>query len=101
MQDPQFALTLFEQIRKTHPSSAAAQYGVTRSLDLLADLKRSNEMLKRAINEYMKYIEMGQQLNDTEFKTAAERCIERMRFIGNVSTIHQFARRILPSNGYY
>jgi len=81
MQDPQSALTLFEKILQTHPTSAAAQYGLAKTLDILADLNRSNEILKRAINEYQKYIEFGAKLNDTEFKVAAERCIERMRFI--------------------
>jgi len=80
MQDPQSALTLFEKILQTHPTSAAAQYGLAKTLDILADLNRS-KILKRAINEYQKYIEFGAKLNDTEFKVAAERCIERMRFI--------------------
>lgn len=83
-QDPKFALTQYEKILQTHPTSAAAQYGKAKSLDLLADLNRSNDMLKLAINEYVKYIEFGPKINDTQFKVAAERCIERMRFIGNV-----------------
>lgn len=85
MQDPQNALTQFEQILRNHPTSAAAQYGLAKALDHLADLNHSNELLKKAINEYQKYIGFGAKLNDTEFKTAAERCIERMRFIGNVN----------------
>lgn len=84
VQDPQSALVQFEQIRKAHPTSAAAQYGIAKSLDDLADLNRSNQLLRRAIDEYEKYIEFGSKLNDSEFKVAAERCIERMRFIGNV-----------------
>lgn len=84
VKDPQSALTQFERIRKTHPTSIAAQYGVAKALDELADLKRSNALLKRAIEEYEKYISLGAKLNDTEFKIAAERCINRMRFIGNV-----------------
>lgn len=84
VQDPQSALTQFERIRQTHPTSAAAQYGVAKALDDLADLRRSNSLLRRAIDEYEKYIEFSDKLNDTEFKVAAERCIDRMRFIGNV-----------------
>lgn len=84
MQDPQSALTQFERIRQTHPKSVAAQYGLAKALDDLADLKRSNALLRRAIDEYEKYINLESKLNDTEFKLAAERCIERMRFIGNV-----------------
>lgn len=84
VQDPQSALTQFERIRQSHPTSAAAQYGVAKALDELADLKRSNNVLRRAIDEYEKYIAFSDKLNDAEFKLAAERCIERMRFIGNV-----------------
>lgn len=82
-QDPKNALILFETILQTHPNSAAAQYGKVKSLDRLADLNRSNSMLKRAIDGYRQLIESdGNRLNDTIFKEAAERCVERMRFIG-------------------
>lgn len=84
MQDPQSALILFEHILQTHPTSTAAQYGLAKAVDNLADRNRSNKLLKRAIDEYKKYIGFGSRLNDTEFKTGAERCIERMRFIGKV-----------------
>lgn len=84
VKDPQSALTQFERIRQIYPASTAAQYGVAKALDELAELKRSNALLKRAIDEYEKYISLGAKLNDTEFKVAAERCIDRMRFIGNV-----------------
>lgn len=84
VQDPQSALAKFEQIRQAHPTSAAVQFGLAKALDKLADLNRSNQILRRAIDEYEKYIEWGVKLNDTQFKVAAERCIERMRFIGNV-----------------
>lgn len=71
-----------------YPQSAAVQYGLANALDTLADMNRSNVLLRRAIAEYEKYIELGSKLNDTEFKLAAERCIERMRFIGNVQHSH-------------
>lgn len=102
MQDPQSALTQFEQIIQTHPSSPAAQYGIAKALDDLADMNRSNQLLKRAITEYEKYIELGSKLNDTEFATAAERCIDRMRFIGNVNflTLASFSRHSIRCNCY-
>lgn len=82
-QDPKNALILFETIHQTHPNLTAARYGKVKSLDRLAELNRSNSMLKRAIDEYRQLIETdGDRLNDTQFKRAAERCIERMRFIG-------------------
>lgn len=93
-QNPQSVLTQFERIRDTHPTSSIAQYNYAKALDHLADLNRSNQLLLRAINEYQKYLEMGQLLSDIEFKTAAERCIERMRFIGNVKQFECFHSKI-------
>lgn len=76
-QDPKNALILFETILQTHPNSTTARYGKAKSLDRLAEMNRSNSMLKRAIDEYRQLIESdGNRLNDTLFKTAAERCIE-------------------------
>lgn len=89
VQDPQFALTHFERLRQMHPTSAAVQYGLAKALDILAELNRSNVLLRRAIDEYQKYLGLGNKLNDTQFKLAAERCIERMRFIGNVQRINR------------
>ncbi|XP_031625647.1 aspartyl/asparaginyl beta-hydroxylase isoform X3 [Contarinia nasturtii] len=103
-EDPLSALTLFEQIRQTYPASTAAQYGIAKALDSLADLKRSNSLLRRAIEEYEKYINMGDKLNDTEFKVAAERCIERMRFIGEHTKavpVHEKLIERFDDNPYY
>lgn len=81
--DPKHALILYETILQTHLHSTAARYGQAKALDRLSELQRSNSMLKRAIDVYRKLIEGdGDQLNDTVLKEAAERCIERMRFIG-------------------
>lgn len=81
MQDPQIAITIFEQILKNHSASSSAQLGLAKSLDRLAELNRSNDILKRAISEYEKYIAMD-KVNDTDLKWAAERCIDRIRFSG-------------------
>lgn len=82
VQNPQSALTLFEQIHQNHPKSPAAQYHYAKALDHLAELNRSNQLLKTAIDEYQKYLELGSTLNDSDFKMVAERCIDRIRFIG-------------------
>lgn len=85
VQNPQSALTILEQVRDNHPTSSIAQYSLAKALDRLAEFNRSNALLKRAIDAYKEYLEMDSKLTDTEFKLAAERCINRMRFIGNVS----------------
>lgn len=87
IQNPESALTLFEQIHKNHPTSPSAQYHYAKALDQLAELNRSNQLLQNAIDGYQKYLEFNTALNDIDFKTAAERCIDRMRFIG-ISAIY-------------
>lgn len=91
-QNPQSALTLFEQIHHNYPTSPVAQYHYAKALDHLAELNRSNQLLQNAINEYQKYLELDAVLNDNDFKMAAERCIDRMRFIGMFIHVRMRAR---------
>lgn len=58
---------------------------MAKSLDHLAELNRNNQLVKHAIIEYENYLAMSNNFNDTEFQLAAERCIERIRFIGKIS----------------
>lgn len=51
-------------------------------MDTLSEEQKSNEMLKEAIAAYVKAVEFGSLVDDKTFKTYAERCIDRMRFIG-------------------
>lgn len=81
-QNPESALTLFKQIHQNHPKSPSAQYHYAKALDQLAELNRSNQLLQNAIDGYQKYLELNTALSDDDFKMAAERCIDRMRFIG-------------------
>lgn len=81
-QNPQSALTLFEQIHQSHPKSPTAQYHYAKALDHLAELNRSNQLVQTAIVEYQKFLELDAVINDDDFKMAAERCIDRIRFIG-------------------
>lgn len=49
----------------------------------MAEREKSNKMLLEAIESYKNLIVMyGDEINDTIFKEVADRCIERMRFIG-------------------
>lgn len=86
-QNPQLALTQFEKIHQNYPTSPAAQYHYARALDKLAELNRSNQLLQNAIDGYQKYLELNTALTDHDFKMAAERCIDRMRFIGTENLI--------------
>jgi aspartate beta-hydroxylase len=60
-------------------------YQRAKSLDVLAEEERSNKRLLEAIEGYKELITThGDLLNDTIFIEIAERCIERMRFIGKM-----------------
>lgn len=82
IQDPKYALTLFERILTLYPNSTEAQLGKAKSLERLADINRNNGILRQAIDEYVKLVNVSDKLNDTLFKNIAEHCIERMRFLG-------------------
>jgi aspartate beta-hydroxylase len=57
-------------------------YGKAQALDVLADQKRSNEILQKAIATYFKLLDL-EDVPDPLFEAAAERCINRLRFMGN------------------
>lgn len=50
-------------------------------MDLLAEEKRSNQLLEQAVVYYQKVIDL-QNVPDDLFKAALDRCIDRMRFRG-------------------
>lgn len=57
-------------------------YGKARAEDSLAEKLKSNEMLNQAIVAYTKAVDYGANLPDSVFKMIAQRCLERMKFIG-------------------
>lgn len=59
-------------------------YGKARATDTFADIQKSNELLKEAIEAYVKAVEYGTNLPDAVFKMIAQRCLNRMTFIGKV-----------------
>ncbi|XP_040155516.1 uncharacterized protein LOC120895874 isoform X6 [Anopheles arabiensis] len=79
---PQEALAAFDRILLRTPNSIDALIGRARSLDALAEQRRSNAMLTEAIAAYRKVIEHELSVDDGTLKTVAERCIDRMRFQG-------------------
>ncbi|XP_064215543.1 aspartyl/asparaginyl beta-hydroxylase isoform X1 [Tribolium castaneum] len=77
-----YALKLFDALLQNYSSSPRSLYGKAQALDVLAEQKRSNELLQKAIEAYLKVLDLD-QVPDILFEAAAERCINRMRFIGN------------------
>ncbi len=61
-------------------------------MDTLSDQQKSNEILKEAIAAYVKAVEFGSSVDDETFKIYAERCVDRMRFIGEEYANHFFHR---------
>ncbi|KAG4073680.1 hypothetical protein HA402_000904 [Bradysia odoriphaga] len=80
--NPTSALKSFDVLIEIKPNSSQAWYGKGRALDQLSDEQKSNEILKEAIAAYVKAVEFGSSVDDETFKIYAERCIDRMRFIG-------------------
>ena len=63
--------------------SIGALYGKAKSLDQLAAQEKSNKRLMQAIAAYKVLInDYTDQLSSEMFLEVAERCIERMRFVG-------------------
>lgn len=65
------------------PKSTRALWGYARSLDLMAERKRSNEILNAAIAAYNNLLNLGPALSDKLFRDVANRTINRIRFKGN------------------
>lgn len=63
------------------PSSPRCLYGKAQALDLLAEEQQSNEFLQKAIQLYLRVLN-AKDVPDALFEVAADRCINRMRFIG-------------------
>ncbi|KAG5677234.1 hypothetical protein PVAND_007009 [Polypedilum vanderplanki] len=60
-------------------------YEKAKSLDATAEREKSNKILLEAIEKYKELINVyGDKVNDTIFKEIAEKCIERMRFMGKL-----------------
>lgn len=69
-------------------------------MDALAEKEKSNKKLLEAIEMYKTLIQQyGEKLNDTIYKQIAERCIERMRFMGKLKPaveLHHLVIRRFP-----
>lgn len=76
------ALEKYRKIIRNHEKSVRAKYGIAKSLDLTAELQKSNELLVKVIEAYINTL-LTPDVPDTLFKAAAERTINRMRFKGN------------------
>ncbi|XP_063929190.1 aspartyl/asparaginyl beta-hydroxylase isoform X3 [Zophobas morio] len=77
-----YAIKLFDALLQNYSSSPRSLYGKAQALDILADKKRSNDILQKAIAIYLRILTL-EKVPDALFETVADRCINRMRFMGN------------------
>ncbi|XP_036331510.1 aspartyl/asparaginyl beta-hydroxylase isoform X4 [Rhagoletis pomonella] len=74
----------YGQLAQRYPDKPQAFLGQANALDKLAELQRSNHLLSEALQAYKRYLALGSAItNNAQFRAAAERCIERMRFMGH------------------
>jgi aspartate beta-hydroxylase len=68
---------------KINKKSVGALYGKAKSLDTLADIEKNNKKLLEAISIYKNLLEnYHDKMTVDMFKSIGERCIDRMRFLG-------------------
>lgn len=97
------ALTQFAAILKVNPRSPRAIYGRARALDQLAEQRQSNQLLTEAITNYQKLMSFD-GVPPALFKMAADRCINRLRFMGQYSKaieVHRLLITKFPDEVFY
>ncbi|KAL9921579.1 aspartyl beta-hydroxylase isoform 1-T2 [Glossina fuscipes fuscipes] len=77
------ALQTYDMLIKTYPQRIQLQLAKARALDAYAEQQKSNQLLKAAIEVYKYYLQIDKKIaNVKEYKAAAKRCLERMKFLG-------------------
>ncbi|XP_056646936.1 aspartyl/asparaginyl beta-hydroxylase-like isoform X3 [Diorhabda sublineata] len=98
--DTSHAIVLFDKILQKFPFSPRSLFGKALALDILADKKRSNDILKKSLHIYVQLLQT-KKVPPALYQLAAERCINRMRFIGqykNTIAIHKLIINRFPND---
>ncbi|XP_068199603.1 aspartyl/asparaginyl beta-hydroxylase-like isoform X7 [Antennarius striatus] len=77
------ALRAFEALVRRYPQSPRARYGQAQTEDDLAEKRRSNELLQRAISSYRDAAELPDATPDL-LRAALRRRAERQQFLGRM-----------------
>ncbi|XP_022223275.2 aspartyl/asparaginyl beta-hydroxylase isoform X9 [Drosophila obscura] len=95
------ALRSFNTLIQHYADEPLAHLGRAHLLERLAERERSNQRLWEAIDSYKRYLAFGELVaSDREFLSAAERCIEHLRFMGyhqQTVAIHELLIERLPA----
>lgn len=76
------ALRAFNTLTHTYAHKPLAHLRRAQALERIAELRRSNQLLVDAIESYKRYLAFDESITSIEYRTAGERCIEHMRFLG-------------------
>jgi aspartate beta-hydroxylase len=79
--------------------------GKARALDAISEIEKNNRLLIEAISLYTSLIENhNDQLSQEVFQTIGERCIDRLRFLGQYESavkIHEYLIRRIDDGPQY
>lgn len=79
------ALQTYNQILQKYSPQPEVYLGIAQTLDAFAEQQKSNSLLKDALDSYFKYLQFGHIIsNHSEYRQIAERCLDRMRFLGKI-----------------
>ncbi|XP_017865351.1 PREDICTED: aspartyl/asparaginyl beta-hydroxylase isoform X3 [Drosophila arizonae] len=76
------ALRAFNTLTHTYAHKPLAHLRRAQALERIAELRRSNQLLMDAIESYKRYLAFDESITNIDYRTAGERCIEHMRFLG-------------------
>ncbi|XP_046607580.1 uncharacterized protein LOC124298935 [Neodiprion virginianus] len=85
----------FTTLVSIHPASPRVRYELARSLDNLAEEKKDNTYLRKAIAAYEKVLELGTRVPPKLFRIVGERCIDRLRFSGQYSGAEKVHKNLI------
>ncbi|CAG4965339.1 unnamed protein product [Colias eurytheme] len=85
-------------------NSARGQWLAARALDMMAEAKRDNKLLSRAIAAYLQLLKMNERLSDKRLLEIAQRAIDRIQFRGtylNAEPVYRLLIRRFPDDVHY
>ncbi|XP_062136785.1 aspartyl/asparaginyl beta-hydroxylase isoform X11 [Drosophila sulfurigaster albostrigata] len=82
-ENPAKVLGAFNKLTHTYAHEPLAHLKRAQALEQLAEKQHSNRLLHEAIESYKRYLAYNELIaNEREFRSAGERCIEHLRFLG-------------------
>ncbi|XP_038207574.1 aspartyl/asparaginyl beta-hydroxylase isoform X2 [Zerene cesonia] len=85
-------------------NSTRGQWLAARALDMMAEAKRDNKLLSRAIAAYLQLLKMNERLSDKRLLDIAQRAIDRIQFRGtylNAEPVYRLLIRRFPNDVHY